>query len=237
MSFGVLDWIIVVAFLASVLICTLRGFVKSIAGVARIFGAFLLAKIFGPLLGRLISLHVIGPKVYAWIEEKVTAMVGGVSDAMNLDALFEEGSEFSTLLNRFGASEQLGELEAEYGNTVEATTETLSEMVRSFATPWVDRLSTAIACVLVFIVSFVVLWLLTKLFVFLIERIRVLKRTNRILGLVLGLVAGVYAVIGVCYAVSLLSGILAFFGSASDGLLASVDASMLFRHIYGFVIR
>lgn len=237
MTFGILDWIAVVVFLAAVLICTIRGFVRSVAGIVKIVGAFLLAKILGPLLGKLISLYVIGPKVYEWLEARVSEMVGGAADTLNLSALFrEESGEFAALLNRFGASGEMDALEKTYGDTVEATTETLSEMVRSFASPWVDRLSVAIGCVLVFIAAFLLLMLVTKLIIFIVERIDVLNGMNHFFGFLLGLVGGAFAIVAVCYCLNLLTGALAFVGSSSDAILEELGASVLFGHIYRFVM-
>jgi len=234
--FSILDWITVIIFFGMILLYTWRGFMRSAVGILKFVGAFFLAKIFGPMLGGLISLHVIGPAVYAWIEQKVAEMVGGISDSMNLGALFEEGSDFSALLTRFGAEEQLDSLKAQYGETVDATKNAISEMVRDFASPWVDRLSNAIGTVIVFVIALIVLILLSKILIALIHRVQVVKRIDRILGAILGILAGGATIFGICYVLNLVTGVLSFFGDAADGLLSAIDGSTLFNWIYHFIM-
>lgn len=234
--FGFWDIAVITVFAAAVLICAVRGFVKSLAGIARLVGAFLLAKLFCPVLGKIISENMIGPRVYSWLREKVAAMLGGLESSAGLNTLFEENSEFSELLNRFGASEEFETLKLQYGEGVAATEESLSELVRSFAAPWVDRFSTAVAAVLIFVVAFLLLFLLTKLLVFLVERIDILNRTNRFLGLLLGLVAGVCCVVGLCYLSDLLAGFLALTGGSAETVTDAVETSAVFGHIYRFVM-
>jgi hypothetical protein len=155
---------------------------------------------------------------------------------MNLSALFEEGSGFADLLTRFGASDQLEALKTEYGNTLTATKTAISDMVRSFASPWVDRISNVIATILIFVAALFVLILLTKILKSLIDRVTVARRIDHILGALLGLVSGGTAIFVLCYAISLLVGLLSFFGNAADGILASVEGSMIFKWIYHFII-
>lgn len=234
--FTTLDTVTLIVFVGMILLFTLRGFLRSAVGILKFVGAFFIAKIFGPMLGGLISLHVIGPAVYAWIEEKVAEMVGGISETMNLSALFEKGSGFADLLTRFGASDQLETLKTEYGNTLTATKTAISDMVRSFASPWVERISNVIATILIFVAALFVLILLTKILKSLIDRVTVARRIDRILGALLGLVSGGTAIFVLCYAISLLVGLLSFFGNAADGILASVEGSMIFKWIYHFII-
>ena len=232
MTLGLFDYISIAVFVLAVLICTIRGFIKSIAGIARIVGAFFLAKIFGSLLGRLIATAIVGPAVYEWLEARVGELVGE-----NLSELFTENAEaLRALLGRFGAADRFESLRDSYGESVEATEEAVSLFVKDFATPWVERLSAAIGCVIVFIVAFIVIFFLTKLLLFIVERIELLNRTDHLLGFLLGLVGGVYSVIAVCYLVNLLCGALAFVGSSADPLLSSVESSMLFEKVYRFVM-
>ena len=234
--FTVLDTITLIVFVGMILLFTLRGFLRSAVGILKFVGAFLIAKILGPVLGGLISLHVIGPVVYAWIEAKVAEMVGGISDSMNLGALFEEGSGFADLLIRFGASDKLEALKAEYGNTLDATRTAITDMVRDFAAPWVDRISNAIATVLVFVVALIVLILLSKVLKSLIDRVTVARRIDRILGAVLGLVSGGTAIFVFCYVLGLIVGLLSFFGDAADGMIATIDGSLIFGWIYHLIL-
>lgn len=232
MTLGVLDYVTLAVFVLAVLICTVRGFLKSVAGIARVVGAFFLAKIFGSLLGGVIARYVVGPPVYEWLELQVSELVGE-----NLSELFEENAEaFEALLRRFGAAERYESLRDAYGEGVAATEESVSTFVKDFATPWVERLSVAIGCVIVFIAAFIVIFFLTKLLIYIVERIDILKRTNHLLGLLLGVIAGAYAVVGVCYAVNLLLGGLAFIGSSSAPILTSLESSLIFRPIYLFVM-
>lgn len=233
---GFWDILILALFVGAVVLCTWRGFVKSLSGIARLVCAFLLAKVFSPMLGAVLSEKWIGPKVYGWLENKVAEMIGGIENAANLDALFhEETSGFAALLQRFGASDQLEELEMKYGEGVAATQEKISEMVRSFAEPWVNRFSVAIAAVLIFVVSFLVLLLLIKLLAVLIDRINVLNRTNRILGCILGVVLGLCGVVAACYVCNLGIGLLTLFGASTESLTDAVDSSVLFGWVYRLV--
>lgn len=230
--FFIPDIAVALLFLVAVIVCTARGFVKSVAGIVRIVGAFLLAKLFGGLLGKLLALHVIGPAVYDWLEAEVSALAGE-----SLSALFSENGEaFRTLLVRFDASEQLDALRAAYGEGTEAVESTVSTLVRDFATPWVERLSTAIGCVIVFVVAFVLIFFLTKLLIYIVERVDILNRTNHALGFLLGIVAGIYAVIALCYAVNLIASVLAFAGSSAVPILTVINSSAVFRPIYEFVM-
>ena len=236
MELSVLDWITIAVVLGSVLYCTLRGFAKSIIGALKLVGAFLLAKIFGPVFGAGLAENVFGPKVYGFIEGKIAAMIGGISDSMNLSALFDaESNDFVALLNRFGAGDKVAELEEAYGQQLNATQASLTEMVKSFASPWVERFSLAVASILVFIVAFIVLWFVAKLLVALVEHFNILGKINRILGAVLGLVVGLALIGGVCYLYSVIDGILAM----SDGganFIDKIDSSVIFSKIYYFVL-
>ena len=236
MEFSVLDWITLVVILGSVLYCTLRGFAKSIIGALKLVGAFLLAKIFGPIFGAGLAENVFGPKVYRFIEEKIAGMIGGLSDSMNLSALFDaESNDFVALLNRFGAGEKVAELEEAYGQQLSATQASLTEMVKSFASPWVERFSTAVASILVFVVAFIGLWFVAKLLVALVEHFAVLGKINRILGAVLGLVVGLALIGGACYLYSVIDGIMAMSGSGGN-FMEKIDASVIFSKIYYFVL-
>jgi len=233
---GFLDFFILVLFVGAVVLCTWRGFVKSLSGVARLVCSFLLARIFSPMLGAFLSAKWIGPRVYGWLESKVSEMIGGIQGSANLDALFqEESSSFASLLKTFGASDQLEELKTKYGEGVAATEERISEMVHSFAEPWVERFSVAVAAVLIFLVSFLVLLLLIKILGAFIDRIDVLNRTNRILGCILGVVLGLFGVVATCYVCNLGIGLLTLFGLSVDSFSDAVNSSVIFGRIYQLV--
>ena len=234
--FGALDVIVLVLFMGAVLLCTWRGFVKSLSGLIRFVAAFLLAKIFSPMLGSVIAERLIGPRVYSWLEGRVMDMLEGLESSESLGSLFTEGgSDFANLLKQFGSSDQLESLKTQYGNDVAASEESVSEMVRSFSEPWVERLSTALAAVLIFLVAFIVLWVLIKIFGFLISKIEVLDRMNHILGFLVGVAVGVCAVLAMCYVCNLYISCLTLFEQSTESVQTAVDSSLIFGHLYRFI--
>ena len=75
MTFNYLDWFFVAAVVLSIVFAALRGFVKSISGVVRVLGAFLVAKILGPLLGKLIAIFPLpGPGAVTTTRERVVSI-------------------------------------------------------------------------------------------------------------------------------------------------------------------
>lgn len=237
MTFNYLDWFFVAAVVLSIVFAALRGFVKSISGVVRVLGAFLIAKILGPLLGKLIASHLIGPKVYSGITDKISEMFAGVEGKLSYETLVSENPEFAALLNRFDAGESFSALLEQQGASLESSSEALTEMVISSATPWVERISLVIAYVIVFVVAFLLLLLTMKLIEKLTKKINVLKRTDHILGAVLGIVEGVYFVVGVAFVLELFLGILSSSGLVIDELRTTVDQSMLFGWFYRLALK
>lgn len=231
-----LDLITLGVILGAIALCAIRGFAKSIIGAVKLVGAFIIAKIFGPVLGNVFAEKVFGPKVYGFLEEKIADMIGGISDSMNFSELFsDESNGFVALLNRFGAGDKVAELEAQYGEQLNASKESLSEMVKSFATPFVERFSLALACVLIFIAAFIGLWFVAKLLIAIVDAFPALGKVNHILGAVLGLVIGLALVGGACYLYNVLGGILALM-DVGDSFAEKIEASLLFRKIYEFVL-
>ena len=166
---------------------------------------------------------------------KIDATINFIT-VWNFSELFaDESNGFVALLNRFGAGDKVAELEAQYGAQLSASQESLTEMVKSFASPFVERFSLALACVLIFIAAFIGLWFVAKLLVAIVDAFPALGKTNHILGAVLGLVIGLAIVGGVCYLYSVLGGILALL-DVGDGFTEKIEASLLFRKIYEFVL-
>lgn len=234
--FGAYDWIILLIFLGTVLCCTLRGFVKSLTGIIRFALALLITKLLSPPLASVLSEKLIGPRVYPKLEAEVSEMIDSAEEAVGLDSLFSgENSDFSELINQYGGSEQLEVLESQYGEGVAATEESISEMVRSFASPWVDTFSMALAAIIVFVASFVVIFLVTLIFSALIRSIKVLKRTDHILGAVLGVVTGICGIVAFCYVCSFCISFCTILEISPEPMTTAIDTSAMFGHVYRFV--
>ena len=232
---SVFDWISLALFAGAVLLCTVRGFVRSASGVIRIVGSFMLSKVCGPLLGNLIFRYLVSPQLYDWMERQLSGFVGGAEDALNLSALFAENSEFEHLLHRFGATHLYESLKAQYGSISAGSEESVSEMIESIAAPWAERLSDSFSGMIIFAVAFLILGLLMRFVIAYVERSEVFGVVDHSFGFFLGFISGIFTVVAFCYVVYFAVGALLFVGRSPDAIVELIDKSEFFGRMYAFV--
>ena len=237
MTFTFLDWFLLIAIVGTIVYCAVRGFIKSLSGTIRILGAFLLARIFGPMLGKLLASHWIGPRVYEWVDAKMLELFGNLENSLDFGSLYTENADFAALIDRFNAYDKYSEFLESAAVESNSTREELTELVISSITPWVERVSVVISYIIVFIIAFFALFFITKLMAFVVKRIDVLNRTDHMLGAALGVFSGIYTVIGVCIAIETLIGLLVMNSIDAAGLQTVVENSMLFSPIYRLVSK
>ena len=178
----VLNVIVLVSLLIPVVRGFMNGFVKTVLHLLRFVVAFVVSCIFVKPLGLWIKEKWLGGKFYDTVYDALNKSFDGSADGM-ADAV---PAGLKALLETFGfdlggaASDAVGEGEG---------------MLASFASTVADKLSSiasvAIAFVAIFLLSLIVVVLLTKVLNFLVEKIPFVRGLNRVLGLLAGAFIGV----------------------------------------------
>lgn len=187
MSLEFLPIVLNVIVLLSLLIPTVRGFIKGFVYTAmhllRLLGAFILACVFAKPVGMIIKEKWLGSKFYDIVWNAVSESFDGSADGM-ANAV---PTGLRALLETFGF---------DLGGAASDAAANGETMLVSFATNVSDKLaniaSVALAFVGLFIVSFILLALAAKLLTFLVEHIPFVRGLNRVLGLAAGLLIGVF---------------------------------------------
>ena len=179
----ILNIIVLLALLIPAVRGWIRGFVRTAVHFLRFLAAFALSSALSKPLGTLIKEKWLGEKFYGILQnavgESFDGEIGTMTDSVptGLRALLET---FGFDLN--GAANDAA---AEGERMLESFISTVSDKLANIA-------SVAIAFVGIFVVSLLLLALAAKILTFLVEKIPLVRKLNRILGFVLGLLIGVF---------------------------------------------
>lgn len=196
-----LDVFLVLIFLLITVISTEKGFVKSIWSTVTIVGAFVLAYMFGPILGDWICDNFVLGHVSEYTFDVVETLIAADSEQYDISYLFESlPEEFVALVENCGAD--LETLESQFVQSVTVSKEELYSFAESVALPISRTLSNAVGVVSVFLASVLALWLV-GLVVKVIAKIPIIKTINGLLGFVVGLIKGFIIVWILCVAIGI----------------------------------
>lgn len=229
--FFVLDVLALIIFFGTIISCYHKGFFKAFFGTIKVIVSVVVAYLFMPTLSYFFRTKFIQKTVSGAIEERVSAIVNGVADKINLQKLFADmPTEFADILNRYGAdTEKLAE---RYGHMTDAAEENVVDLAQTIAFPVVKTISDVLSFIAIFILAFVVLTIAIKL-VSLVLKLPVLSGIDKFLGFVLGLVSGAILLWVYCNVVSI--GINAF-NAIKPGMLGNdvVENTFIIKNLNDF---
>lgn len=161
----------------------LRGFVKTALNFFRYLGAFVLACSFSKPLGSFIKEKWLDAKFYKLVSDSVMESFDGT--ASSLTSAVPSG--FRALLEsfRFDVFNAANEASAQGGAVADNFIRSVSDRLASIA-------AVALAFIAIFFLSLVLLIFVAKLLTFLIEKIPLIRKLNRIAGFGIGLFIGVF---------------------------------------------
>lgn len=196
-----LDIFLVLIFLLIMVISTEKGFVKSIWSTVTLVGAFVLAYMFGTLLGEWICDNFVLDHVSKYAFGIVEKLAASSSAQYDISYLFEAlPDEFVTLVENCGAD--LEALESQFSLSVTVSQDELYSFAESVALPISRTLSKAVGIVVVFLAAVLALWLV-GLVVKVIAKIPIIKTIDGFLGFLVGLIKGFIVVWIICVAVGI----------------------------------
>ena len=191
-----LDIFFVLLFLLIAVISAEKGFVKSIWSTVTIVGAFILAYMFGPVLGDWICNNFVLEHVSKYTFNIVEGLVGASTEQYDISYLFESlPDEFVALVENCGAD--LEALESQFQLSVTMSKDELYAFSESVALPISRTLANAVGIVAVFLAAVLALWLV-GLVVKVIAKIPIVKTIDGILGFAVGVIKGVIIVWIIC---------------------------------------
>ncbi len=186
----ILDLLIIAIAVITIIVAAKRGFVKSIAHIATSVLSFLAAYFWCGRLGDFIYDRFLLGSFSGYVEDSVNNLLVKTGETFNIAKLFEDMPDaFVSLLARFGID--VHGLAEKFGEITSGTSETISQMSESIASPIASATATAIAFAAIFLVSILVISLLFKL-LDLACKLPVLKSANGFLGGVIGVVLAVF---------------------------------------------
>ncbi len=199
MSF-LLDIFLTLVFLIIVVFVTDKGFVRSIWSTVTIVGAFVLAYIFGPIIGSWICDTFVLNAITEYAFDIVEKLISEQSGRYDISSLFDTlPEEFVQLIENCGAD--LEQLASEFNNAMTIPKEDLYGFAESVALPISRTVSNAAGIVVIFVLSAIALWL-TGILVKALVRLPLIHELNGILGFLLGLAEGLVIIWVLCLAIS-----------------------------------
>lgn len=196
-----LDIFLILLFMLITITSTERGFVNSVWSTVTLIGSFILAYTFSGYVGNWICTNFVLKYISEYAYEIVESLIQQSSEQYDISVLFEAlPDEFVNLVKNCGAD--LSVLETQFGSSINLTEGELSLFAKSVALPISGTISNAIAIVLVFVISLIVLWLIGLLFK-VIVKIPIIKTINTLLGFIVGLLKGFIIVWIVCVTLSI----------------------------------
>ncbi len=175
------DIIFAVIGILIILICTKRGFLKTVIHFFKTILAFVAAYFLGSVVGRFICEKWIGTPVRNFVYDKINGIYLKAADAFNAEEVI------SSMPGFLMTEEVQTKLHAAEGSGADL----VNTMTDSIASPVASLFSNIIGYVLVFVVALIALWLAAKILDKLIERITILNTVNKVLGCVLGILIAV----------------------------------------------
>lgn len=227
----ILDLVIIVIAIITVVTAAKRGFVKSVARIATAGISFFAAYNFSGRLGSIIYDKFLIGKFTDDVENTVNNLLVKAGENFNIAKLFEDMPEaFTELLEKFGIDVET--LIAKYGDITSGTSENVTDLSQSIASPVANATSVAIAFVGIFILSLITVSLAFKL-IDLLCKLPVLKTANGLLGGLSGVVLALFYIwIFAAIAVVVLNSITAT--SSSFVFSNTLENSFLLKFFFEF---
>lgn len=222
-----LDILFVLIFLLIVVLATQKGFVKSIWRTVTVIGSFIVAYLFGPIIGEWIYDNFVLEHVTSYAYDVVAQLVENNGGEYNVSELFETlPDEFLQLLSHCGTSVE--ELSSKFSVSLTVSEEELYSMAESIAMPISHTLSNAVGIIAVFLAS-ILAFVLVGLVLKLVVKLPIIHSLDSILGFLFGIGEGFVIVWILC----LLVGIFvehSFMSSSSNEVLYSLtEGSRIFN--------
>ena len=203
--YWLIDLFLAMLFLSTVIGCVKNGFIKAFFSCFKAVLALIVARLFGPALGRILENAFIKNKITASVLQKLEALIekSGLA-SFDVEALLEELPEsFRTLLSLCGTD--VTAIAAGFSDTVSA--ENVESLAESVAAPISALIANGVAYIAIFLAALVLLSLLV-LVLDGIFKLPLLRSVNRFLGLVFGVVSGFVYVCLLSHAVTLIVNVL-----------------------------
>ncbi len=163
-----------------------RGFLKAVFGLGRLILSFVITILLGPAVSAWLDRILVNPPVYEAVHRKFTDLAAEVAATAQggVDALAQKvPAVFKGYLNLD---------EADPAADVYALADEWSVTVSNGIS---KVIATVIGYILLFILAFILLTVVIFILGKLVDQIRLIRTTDKILGLLLGVVSGVIAVI------------------------------------------
>ncbi len=223
MSF-ILDIAIIAIIALTVYFAAKNGFVKTAISAVSFILAVALTAMFASPLAEYLKESSVGKSVETAVEDAITNAL--VDTSLGVDGLLEGKSEdFNKLVAVSGMS--LEELSAWYHNNVADTQKGESILASRIAEPITDITATAIAIILLFIGTQILLAIIARL-LNLVAKLPIIRTANKALGILLGIILALLRVCLFCFVIGLLIENSAFLNS---DFLASLETekTLLFK--------
>ncbi len=196
-----LDIFMFLLFLLITIISTERGFVDSVWSSVTIIGSFVVAYLFGGIVGEWICDSFVLKYISEYAYGIVESLIENTADSYNIAGLFESlPEEFIALAQNCGAD--ISALETQFASSLTLSSAELYSFAESVALPISQTLSNAIAIVSIFLISLLILWLV-GLVVKIIVKIPIIKTLNSLLGFIFGVIKGLVIVWILCVTLSI----------------------------------
>lgn len=213
----VLDLAIIAIIAITVYFAAKNGFVKTAISAVSFIVAVALTAMFASPLADYIKETAIGETVETATEEAITNAL--LNTSLGIDGLLDGKSEdFNKLVAVSGMS--LEELSTWYESNVVDTNNGESALAARIAEPITDISATAIAIILLFIGSQIVLAIIARV-LNLVAKLPIIRTANKALGILLGIVLALLRVCLFCFVMGVLIENATFLNSE---FLASLDA-------------
>lgn len=192
----IFDIILVLLYLVVVLICTKRGFVKSIWSAVTIIGSILLTRFYGPVLALWIKEKFIYNRVFRYVYDSVEAIKVEKNGGVSLSDFSENLPDDLLRLIRFSEVDTEA-IQDNFSSFAAMSEDEILHLADSIASPVSGTISNIVACICVFVCSLVAISLI-GLILKLIVKMPVIKSLNSILGAFLGLIEGFIIIWIIC---------------------------------------
>ncbi|MBP5245341.1 MAG: CvpA family protein [Clostridia bacterium] len=201
MSF-VLDGIIILIFVIFIAAGVKKGFVKSALGIISTAAAIIIAINLYPFVAQILRDTVVYQNLTDNLNEKISGYIGKSIDEDNLSTLIDDAPDgFKLILKGFGTDVE--DVKREFSEMVKNGEDNASEKIADYIVkPAAEMLSNAVAVILLFLVSLLVLNLIILL-LDLIFKLPVLKTANKFLGGVAGFLVAILVSLIFCTAVNI----------------------------------
>ncbi len=183
----IFDGILLTVCVLAVILGAKRGFIKSIMGICTLIAALFVAFAFTPTVAKYIETIPAVQEISESITETIQSLTKNDGPTYDLQKLFGDMPDsFKQILERYGAD--VSKLTDEVPLQPKADINAVDDLASLIAAPVVDAITGVLAFLLLFVVTVIVLKLLTWL-LDLIFQLPVLKTANTLLGLVVGILS------------------------------------------------